>query len=159
MTAKQLWRDIFSGQTDRSLVETVEKKNQCELEERRSGHRITITVVSVDFVLMYNTGILVETLALKRRSSRRKSFAELCRFSQLSLVQNNNYSERVCCQCSSKIRALYDCFSFVKSFLEKEEANDLDKKSESTSRGEQQQSPSAQHLKMKRRFYKQNSLD
>ena len=104
---------------------------------------------------MYNTGILVETLALKRRSSRRKSFAELCRFSQLSFVQNNNYSERVCCQCSSKIRALYDCFSFVKSFLEKEEANDLDKKSESTSRGEQQQSPHAQHLKMKRRFYKQ----
>ena len=48
-------------------------------------------------------------------------------FSQLSFVQNNNYSERVCCQCASKVRILYDCFSFVKSFLEKEESNDLDK--------------------------------
>ena len=88
---------------------------------------ITITVVSVDFVLMYNTGILVETLALKGCSGRRKSLAELCSFSQLSFVQNNNYSERVCCQCASKIRTLYDYFSFVKSFLEKEESNDLDK--------------------------------
>ena len=35
----------------------------------------------------------------------------------------------------------------------------LIKQSKSTSRGEQQQSPIAQHLKMKRRFYKQNSLD
>ena len=116
-------RHIF--ESNRSLfVETI--KNQCELEERRSGHRITITVVSVDFVLMYNTGILIETLALKRCSSRRKSLAELCSFSQLSFVQNNNYSERVCCQCASKMRTLYDCFSFVKSFLEKE-SNDLDK--------------------------------
>ena len=88
---------------------------------------VTITVVSVDFVLMYNMGILVETLALKRCSSRRKSLAELCSFSQLSFVQNNNYSERVCCQCASKIRTLYDYFYFVKSFLEKEESNDLDK--------------------------------
>ena len=95
--------------------------NQCELEERRSGHCITITVVSVDFVLMYNTGRLVETFALKKCSSRGKSLAELCSFSQLSVLQNNNYSERVCCQCASKIRTLYDCFSFVKSFLEKEE--------------------------------------
>ena len=76
---------------------------------------------------MYNTGILVETLALKKCSSRRKSLAELCSFSQFSFMQNNNYSERVCCQCTSKIRTLYDCFSFVKSFLEKEEPNDLDK--------------------------------
>ena len=38
---------------------------------------VTITVVSVDFVLMYNMGILVETLALKRCSSRRKSLAEV----------------------------------------------------------------------------------
>ena len=129
------------------------------MEEKRSGHRITITVVSVDFVLMYNTGMLVETLALKRRSSRKKSFAELCRFSQFSFVQNKNCSERVCSQRSSKIRTLYGCFSLVKSFLEKEEVNDLDKKSESTSRGEQQQSSHAQHLKMKRRFYKQSSLD
>ena len=67
------------------------------------GHRITITVVSVDFVLMYNTGILIETLALKKCSSRRKSLAELWSFSQLSFVQNNNYSKRVCCQCTSKI--------------------------------------------------------
>ena len=42
-------------------------------------------------------------------------------------MQNNNYSEHVCCQCSSKIRTLYDCFSFVKSFLEQEESNHLDK--------------------------------
>ena len=128
MTAKQVWRDIFSGQTDRSLLRRLELLiNQCELEEWRSDHRITITVVSVDFVLMYNTGILVETLALKKCSSRRKSLAELCSFSQLSFVQNNNYSERVCCQYASKIRTLYDCFSFVKSFMEKEECNDLDK--------------------------------
>ena len=88
---------------------------------------VTITVVSVDFVLMYNTGILVETLALKRCLSRRKSVAELCSFSQHSFVQNNNYSECVCCQCASKIRTFYDYFYFVKSFLEKEESNDLDK--------------------------------
>ena len=56
-----------------------------------------------------------------------KSLAELCSFSLLSFVKNNNYSERVCCQCASKIRALHDCFSFVKSFLEKEESIDLDK--------------------------------
>ena len=76
---------------------------------------------------MYNTRILVETLALKRCSSRRKSLAKLCSFLQLSFVQNNNYSERVCCQCASKIRTLYDFFSFVKSFLEKNDSNDLDK--------------------------------
>ena len=101
---------------------------------------------------MYNTGILIETLALKKDSNRRKSLAELCSFSQLSFVQNNNYSEHVCCQCASKIRKLSDCFSFVKSFLEKEESNDvmLINQSKSTSRGEQQQSP--QHLKIKRRF-------
>ena len=63
----------------------------------------------------------------EKMSSRRKSLAELCSFSQLSFVQNNNYSERVCYQCASKIRTLYDFFSFVKSFLEKEESNDLDK--------------------------------
>ena len=45
---------------------TPNKPDECELEERRSGHRITITVVSVDFVLMYNMGILVETLPLKK---------------------------------------------------------------------------------------------
>ena len=54
-----------------------------------------ITVVSVDFVLMYNTGILVKTLALKKCSSGRKSLVELCSFSQLSFVQNNEYSEFV----------------------------------------------------------------
>ena len=76
---------------------------------------------------MYNTGILVKTLALKKCSSRRKSLAEFGIFSQLSFVQNNTYSEHVCCQFASKIRTLYDCFSFVKSFLEKEESDYLDK--------------------------------
>ena len=118
-------RDIFSGQTDRSLLRRLQL---LIMEERRSGHRIMITVVSGDFILMYNTGILVETLALKKISSCRKSLAELCSFSQLSFVQNNvNYSKRVRCQCASKIWTLYDCFSFVKSFLVKEESNDLDK--------------------------------
>ena len=120
-----------------------------ELEERRSDHHITITVVSVDFVLMYNTGILVETL--EECSSHRKSLAELCSFSQLSFVQNNNYSEHVFCQCASEIRTLYDCFSFVKSFRKKKNPTILIKQSKSTSHGEQQQSP--QHLmKMKCRF-------
>ena len=120
------------------------------LEERRLGHHITITVVSVDFVLMYNTGILVETLALKKCSSHRKSHAELCSFSQLNFVQNDNYSERVCCQCASKIRTLYDCFSFVKSSRKKKNPTILTKQSKSTSHGEQQQSP--QHLKVKADF-------
>ena len=52
---------------------------------------------------------------------------ELCSFSQLRFVQNNNYSQQVCCQCASKIRTLYDCFYFFKSLLEKEESNVLDK--------------------------------
>ena len=56
-----------------------------------------------------------------------KDLLQLCSFTQLSFVQNNNYFERECCQCASKIKILYDCFSFVKSFLEKEESNDLDK--------------------------------
>ena len=147
-------RHIF-GSYPSLFVETI--KNQCELEERRSGHRITITVVSVDFVLMYNTGILVETLALKRCSSRRKSLAELCSFLQLSFVQNNNYSKRVCCQCASKIRTL--TVSLLSSLSWKKNPTILIKQSKSMSREEQQQSPHAQHLKMKRRFYEQNSLD
>ena len=117
---------------------------------------VTITVISVDFVLMYNTGILVETLALKRCSSHRKSLAELCSFSQLrTIVTPNVYAVGV------QVKEGHCMTISILSSLswKKKNSTILIKQLKSTSRGQQQQSPHAQHLKMKRRFYKQNSLD
>ena len=108
-------------------------KNQGEEEERRSGQLITITVVSVDFVSRYNTGILVETLALEIYSSHQRNIIS-CRVVQL-------YTVCILLRVQEKIRTMNGYFSFVKSCLDKEECDNLDK----TTSGEQQQSP--QHLK------------
>ena len=108
-------------------------KNQGEEEERRSGHLITITVVAVDFVSRYNTGILVETLALEIYSSHQRNIIS-CRVVQL-------YTVCILSRVQEKIRTMNGYFSFVKSCLDKEECDNLDK----TTSGEQQQSP--QHLK------------
>ena len=88
-----------------------------------------ITVVSEGSVLMYDTGtgrnIGFENIFKPQEKYKLKISAALCCLLQLNFVQSNNYSERVCCQCASKTRTLLDCFSFVKSFLDKEESNDL----------------------------------
>ena len=61
-------------------------RKKCEEEEKRLGHLIVITVVSVDFVLRHNTGKLVETLALKIYSSCRGNTIS-CGVVQLSTAQ------------------------------------------------------------------------
>ena len=92
--------------------------NQCELEERRSGHLITITVV---LWTLFECTIVIRKYWSKhwlwkmfkpQEKYKGQSLAELCSFSQPSFVQNNNYSERVCCQCASKMRTLYDWQTF-----------------------------------------------
>ena len=128
MTAKQEWRKYIFGSNQSLFVETATTPNKPVRIGRKEigpSKNDYCRLCGLYFNVQY--GNIGRNTGFEKCSSCRKSFAELCSFSQLSFVQNNNYSERVCCQCANKIRKLYDCSSFVKSFLEKEESNDLDK--------------------------------